>query len=186
MLLPAPVRVRSKGIDRRLGGLYHRQELLAVLHRRPEPLLPLCTTLRTHDIDLVGLRRSLLLGPTIQLLQIARQAIQLERRDGDPLMGGHGVTQGGSGAVVQVRRTGPYPTQSRRVYAGERIAQASAAAGLEGTDVVQGIAGRNAVRQIAATMALRAILGLKYRLAGRSVGRQCPVGVPMRARSEGV
>ena len=57
--LRTPVRVRSKGIDRRLGGLCHRQELPAVLCRRSDPLLRLCTTLRTHDIDLVGLRRRL-------------------------------------------------------------------------------------------------------------------------------
>ena len=37
MLILAPVRLRSFGIDCRFGGLYPWRELLAVLHHRPEP-----------------------------------------------------------------------------------------------------------------------------------------------------
>jgi hypothetical protein len=39
MLMPAPARLRSFGIDCRCGGQIHWQELLAVPHRRPEPSL---------------------------------------------------------------------------------------------------------------------------------------------------
>src|ERR1700686_2885280 len=59
MLMSAPVRLRSFGIDCRFGGQTHWQELLAVPHRRPEPYsdYPLCRC--HHAVHLVGLRRSL-------------------------------------------------------------------------------------------------------------------------------
>src|ERR1044071_3522785 len=59
MLISAPVRLRSFGIDCRFGGLNHRRELLAVLHCRPEPSLGLCGIFEYPKIHLVGLRRSL-------------------------------------------------------------------------------------------------------------------------------
>ena len=59
MLISAPVRLRSFGIDCRFGGLNHWRELLAVLHCRPEPSLGLCRCSDPAEIHLVGLRRSL-------------------------------------------------------------------------------------------------------------------------------
>src|ERR1700694_86779 len=59
MLMSAPVRLRSFGIDCRFGGLIHWRELLAVLHHRPEPFSDYLLSCRHYAVHLVGLRRSL-------------------------------------------------------------------------------------------------------------------------------